>query len=484
MSALDEHLKKHRRKIIDREEKTFRDMLSAYSEIEKELKKTFDELQRKMEDAQAAGEEISASWVFKESRLKNLLAQVQQQIVGFGGKATAIVEREQRAAIKIAVEQAQENYQFAVADAPDAANFAAALDTRSVETAVGIMGDGSPLAEYFEQQLAPAVAEKIKTEVIKASALGTDFKTISKRLQDAGGITKHRALSFARTEVNRVRRETLRDIYKENDDLISGWEWCASKSSRCCILCLAMDGKIFPLSKPFPQHVNCRCTLLSVLKDLKRRPRTIGKDWFESQPGETKESVLGKEAFLAYQQNGLTLDDFVAFRKDKRFGESVTRRPLAKILADKQLVPKSKPMRDNFLTTDDPAREKYGAAKDSHPKETERIFNALRKEGVDIDQSRPMMAYSPAANRPGRFIIDPNASISALRHEYKHFLDDKKEGYPGLKFYREDDERFWRMEFWAYAEELKFAHAQKDYDLGRKIVKLMRERKAEIFGER
>ena len=140
-------------------------------------------------------------------------------------------------------------------------------------------------------------------------------------------------------------------------------------------------------------------------------------------------------------------------------------------------------MWNKFLTTDDPAREKYGAAKDSHPEEYARILQILRENGVEIDQSRPMMAYSPAKNRPGRFIIDSEASIAALRYEFKHFLDDKAAGYPGLKFYREDDQKFWEMEFWAFAEELKFAREQKDYDLTRKIVKLMRERKSEIFGK-
>lgn len=144
---------------------------------------------------------------------------------------------------------------------------------------------------------------------------------------------------------------------------------------------------------------------------------------------------------------------------------------------------KSKQVKNKFLTTEDPAREKYGAAKDTHPQEYARILKTLREAGVEIDQSRPMLAYSPAKNRPGRFILDPDASISAVRHEYKHFLDDRKAGYPGLKFYRQDNERFWRMEFWAYAEELKFAHGQKDYDMMRKIVKLMRERKSEIFGK-
>ena len=135
-----------------------------------------------------------------------------------------------------------------------------------------------------------------------------------------------------------------------------------------------------------------------------------------------------------------------------------------------------------FHSEYDPAREKYGAAKDSHPKEFYEKMKILTEAGVEIDQTRPLMAYSPAKNRAGRFIIDREASISALRHEFRHFLDDRNAGYLGLKAYREDDEVFWKHEFRAYFEEINFAREQKDYELGRRIVKIMREVRNEIFG--
>ena len=337
MSALDEHLKKHRKKIIEREEETFRSMLAVYAELEKQLKKTFDDLQKQIEKSAANGEKISPSWFYREKRLKNLLADVNEQIVRFGGKASTIIEREQSRAVKIAVSQAQENYKFTVADAPDESNFASNLNTRVVETAVGTIGDGSPLLSYFEETLAPAVADRIKSEVIKAAAIGTDYKTIAKRLMETGDITKYRALAVARTETNRVRRQTYLNILRDNSDICAAWEWTSAKSSRTCVVCLALDGRIFELKEPFPAHVNCRCAILPVLKGLKRRPRTIGKDWFEKQDDSVKESVLGKETFAVYKENNLKLDDFVAFRNDKRFGKSVTRKPLAKILADKNI---------------------------------------------------------------------------------------------------------------------------------------------------
>lgn len=135
-----------------------------------------------------------------------------------------------------------------------------------------------------------------------------------------------------------------------------------------------------------------------------------------------------------------------------------------------------------FRTFDDPARDKYGAARFSHPQEFDEKIKELEEAGVELDFSRPSMAYQPAKGKPGKFILDKEASVSALRHEFRHFLEDRAMDYPGLAYWREDDERFWRMEFLAYMEEIKFAREQKDYDLGRKIAKLMRAERNRIFG--
>src|SRR4051812_6596370 len=108
MSALDDLLKKHRKKIIDREEQTFREMLQAYAEIERDLKRSINELQKKIEEAQAAGDEISKGWLMREHRLQSLLDQVEEQIIRFGDTAARLTGREQRAAIELGIEQSLE----------------------------------------------------------------------------------------------------------------------------------------------------------------------------------------------------------------------------------------------------------------------------------------------------------------------------------------------------------------------------------------
>lgn len=339
MSVLDDTLKKHRRRIIDREEQAFRELLDAYSGVERGLKRAYLDLQKKILAAQSAGETISPSWLYREQRLKSLIDQVKTEIERFGGTAAAITAREQQAAIGIAVEQTRETFRV-IMSGGGGDGIGTLLPTRAVETAVGMMGDGTPILEYYRQNLAPKVAKLIRSEVIIAAATGTDFNTLANRLVKTGQITKSRALSVARTEVNRVRRETSRQILEETPG-VQEWEWVASKSRRTCPVCLEMDGRRFKVEEPFPQHVNCRCQIIAVIDGVDRPKRTIGREWFDEQSGDVQDEILGKEAAAAYRRGDVTLKDFVGWKNDKQFGKSVYRKPLAKVLADTPAPPKA-----------------------------------------------------------------------------------------------------------------------------------------------
>ena len=74
MSVLDEHLKKHRARIIAREEAAFREILAAYEDVRRELRRQALILQEKIKKAQAAGEIISPSWFARERRLEMVWA--------------------------------------------------------------------------------------------------------------------------------------------------------------------------------------------------------------------------------------------------------------------------------------------------------------------------------------------------------------------------------------------------------------------------
>ena len=133
-------------------------------------------------------------------------------------------------------------------------------------------------------------------------------------------------------------------------------------------------------------------------------------------------------------------------------------------------------------TYGDALRKKLGPAYLSHTDEYNSILSNAKEMGVTIEFRGGTLAYDMELGKPGKLIIDPEASIGALRHEYRHVLDDFELGHPGMRIIA-DRYKFWELEFRGYLEELNLARQIKDYDAGRFILEEMRQRRREILGK-
>jgi hypothetical protein len=127
---------------------------------------------------------------------------------------------------------------------------------------------------------------------------------------------------------------------------------------------------------------------------------------------------------------------------------------------------------------------KLGPARLSHPEEYADIFSALEEAGVEIEFRAGSYAYQPgtSAGNPGKFIIDPDASIGALHHEFQHFKDIRDAGYPGLRALMEDPKVAARLEVRGYQQEINLAREFEYHDLVPAIILQMRDRVRELMG--
>ena len=108
----------------------------------------------------------------------------------------------------------------------------------------------------------------------------------------------------------------------------------------------------------------------------------------------------------------------------------------------------------------DPMRDALGSGRKSNPEEWNSIIQNLEKSGVEMRYREGNMAYAPGMTEgsPGQLVIDPNASLSALKHEYRHFLDAQAEGFPSFgKQMFEDPKARVIKELRAYMVEIKEA---------------------------
>ena len=112
----------------------------------------------------------------------------------------------------------------------------------------------------------------------------------------------------------------------------------------------------------------------------------------------------------------------------------------------------------------DPLGEEFGPGRISNTKERQIILDDLQNQGVEIVHREGVMGYSPAKGKPGQLVIDDNASYGALLHEKQHYLDDLKQGFPGMEYHFQTKNRL-KMELNAYMEEIHLAES-----LGRKDI--------------
>ena len=140
--------------------------------------------------------------------------------------------------------------------------------------------------------------------------------------------------------------------------------------------------------------------------------------------------------------------------------------------------------RTRLNTYGDALQPVLGPAHLSHADEYAAIMRHVDELGVPVTTRRGTLAYEPSLTpgSPGRLILDPDASIGALRHEYRHVLDDFDLGHPGFRVMGDSDQ-FWRLEFRGYMEEINAARAIRDYDAGRAILQEMRQRRLDILGK-
>ena len=135
-----------------------------------------------------------------------------------------------------------------------------------------------------------------------------------------------------------------------------------------------------------------------------------------------------------------------------------------------------------FLHADaDPLRV-LGAALETHPDEFQAVMARLDSAGVEVDLRPGSMSYSPGADgKPGRLILDPEASYGAVLHEMSHFSDDESAGYPGMRHWLEDPTVTAGGESRAYQAEIDYANYIGEAGLAKQLEELKSQRINELL---
>ncbi len=287
------------------------------------------QLGQRIEDARAAGERVSPSWLYQQRRLATLMRQVQNEILGFAGTANGTIEQMQREAAAMGIDHAEVVFTLGTQGTTLSGGFAK-LPAEAASDLVGFAADGSPLSDLLAK-LAPGAADAVKQALFSGIVRGAGAEAMAREVFDSLGGNMARSLLIARTETLRAYREASQRFYESNADVVSAWTWVASLSLRTCAACWAMNGSVHSVDEQFSSHPGCRCT--PVPNTPLSTPIKTGPARFAALPEAQQEKILGPLKFEAYKTGRISLQDLVGKVISNRWGASLYERSLADALA-------------------------------------------------------------------------------------------------------------------------------------------------------
>lgn len=327
-----------RKAMLRRDKQTLRELTTAYRSAYKFIKRDAEKLLDKITRAQEAGESVSPFWLSQEARYRSLLIQIQKRINTFANGANGHIAAAQTDLV--AMGSADALNLIALSFPPEVAAAFDLLPSRALDNLIGVLSDGSPLADLLGE-LGPEAQRMISQTLINGLASGMPIRKIARGINQALGHNLTRALTISRTEVLRSYREASIETYRANQDVLTGWRWTASYSARTCAACFAMDGTEHSNNESFASHPNCRCTPVPITRswrdlgipiDEPAREYSDAEAWIRSQPVSVQEGIFGKEGYAAFRDRKVTLQDFVGEKIHPRWGTTRYVRPIGEIL--------------------------------------------------------------------------------------------------------------------------------------------------------
>jgi SPP1 gp7 family putative phage head morphogenesis protein len=312
--TLLEILKRQRTALIARDDDALARLEAAYTGVADELNARIAALEQRFDEALAEKRPIKLSWVYQQERYQALLEQAKARAEEFAPVATQITIGQQQAGILAAGLNLQEHL-----NELNLAGTFSQLPSGALDTLVGFLADGSPITAHFAKMPGVLVAE-LQSTLTQGIAAGDSPRTLAYELRKKAKLPLDSALRTARTEHLRSYNNASLENYRQNSNVVTGWQWLATLGGRTCPYCLAKHGTIHSLDEPFVSHVSCRCTPTPVTRS--GPPITTDGDiWLAQQEPAEQDAILGKAAAAEWRAGKLRLEDFAGTKERGDWGE-------------------------------------------------------------------------------------------------------------------------------------------------------------------
>ncbi|MBB3041211.1 phage minor head protein [Nocardioides soli] len=288
-----------------------RDLIRAWAMAWDE---TSTDLTALLVDLLTAGEQVTVAQLLMATRLRRALAEVADRLERLTAYAGVRVTQDLRRVVDMAG-----GAQASIIDSqlPSGSGLVdleswARVDPRQVEAIV------ARSTQQITSRMRPVSAsayDVMRRELIRGVVSGSNPRVVARRMVArarepfAGGLT--RALTIARTEMLDAHRAGARAGQARHAEVLRGWMWLASLSTRTCPACLGMHGQVFDLDVPGPDgHQNCRCARMPVVRpwtelgfDGIEEPGPLAPDadgFFAGLTPREQQAILGPRGYQAW----------------------------------------------------------------------------------------------------------------------------------------------------------------------------------------
>lgn len=322
-------MREFRADLMARDEAQMAVMAHRWSQLQQQLEPIIFSLASEIEQAQYTGQTVTLSRLYRLDWYRRLLPQMQYEIDNYLKWLGPNIADMQTSYIAFALDSTQSVLAQMFKSGGVTASFDL-LPVEAVQNMVGLAGDGSPLSKLLKEAYKTS-ANAVTESLIRSTALGINPRQTAREMSKAMGQGLTRLLSIARTEQLRVYRDAARRSYQESG-VVSAYKRIATRDMRVCAACLLDDGRVYPLSADFPEHVNGRCATIPVVKGLPVITWKYGPQWLIEQEPDVQRGILGAGRYEAWQAGQINLSDIVKIIPNDTWGPSIQPRPLKELM--------------------------------------------------------------------------------------------------------------------------------------------------------
>jgi SPP1 gp7 family putative phage head morphogenesis protein len=307
--------------------------IAYWQDAEKVIRAAWDAMMADQAGMVAAGVTTELQ-LAQEARYKELLSRIEEQISTLSASAATATSEAQRAGVATALTGAPTLASVAAGPAPAGAALPwVELPVDAVEALIGFASDGSPLQELFAA-IGPDIAQRATQAILNGLATGEGIEVTARALDPILNVGRARARNIAHTETMRAMRQATAQSYAQNADVLEGWIWTASLTTRTCPACWAMHGTEHPASERLDGHQQCRCAMVPKVRSWSEilgdpsipddRPAIeTGEEAFQRLSENDQRSILGDGLFALWSEGAVSFDALAVRTEDPRWGASV-----------------------------------------------------------------------------------------------------------------------------------------------------------------